>query len=489
MKLTKKLLAFSLTALVLLLLPAALAASDGDFEYQELDDGTVILTNYKGDEKDLVLPDELGGKSVSTLSTDAFSRCTELRSVTIPLSIVEIIENPFRPWDDSNPFLYCEKLEAIHVSPDHPTLAEIDGVLFRKAEKQLLSYPAAKAGASYDVPQGVAAIEDEAFSGNDKLRSVSLPDSVLTVGRNPFYDCRHLLEITVAEGNPALSAADGVLFRTEDRQLVSYPAGLKKADCAVPDGTASIGERAFYQCDALTSVDLPDSVTEIGEEAFSLCTSLKNLRMSGGVKKIGDSAFQHCESLGEVTLPEGLEQIGEYAFSYCSSLESIVVPSSAMEIGEAAFAHNTRLKSAALGDGATCVVQYMFYDCSALESVILPDSVSVIGTRAFYSCNDMTDIALPKSLTTVEYEAFALCSSLTGLELPDSLTTIGEGTFNRCGALGSLTIPDSVTEIGEDAFKECSNLRLTVDRDSCAAQYAKENSIPFTYPDANDWLN
>ena len=150
----------TLLFVALLLLPTALAAVDGDFEYQELDDGTVILTNYKGGERDLALPEELGGKTVSTLSTDAFSRCSELRSVTIPLSIVEIIENPFRPWDGSNPFLCCENLEAIHVSPDHPTLAEIDGVLFRKAEKQLLSYPAAREGASYDVPQGIAAIED-----------------------------------------------------------------------------------------------------------------------------------------------------------------------------------------------------------------------------------------------------------------------------------------------------------------------------------------
>lgn len=479
----------TLLFVALLLLPTALAASDGDFEYQELDDGTVILTNYKGDEKDLVLPKDLGGKTVSTLSTDAFSRCTELRSVTISNSIVEIIKNPFRAWDDNNPFLYCESLEAIHVSPDHPTLAEIDGVLFRKAEKQLLSYPAAKEGASYDVPQGVAAIEDEAFSGNDKLRSVSLPDSVLTVGLNPFYDCHHLLEITVAEGNPALSAVDGVLFRTEDKQLVSYPSGLKKADYAVPEGTASIGEKAFYQCDALTSIVLPDSVTEIGKEAFNLCTSLKNLKMSGCVTKIGDSAFQHCESLGEVTLPDGLEHIGKSAFSYCSSLESIAVPSSAAEIGDSTFAHNKRLKSAALGDGATCVVQYMFYDCSALENVVLPDSVSTIGTRAFYSCNDMTDIALPKDLTTIEYEAFALCRALTDIELPAGLTTLGEGAFNRCGALSTLTIPDSVTEIGENAFEECSNLQLTVNRNSYAAKYAEENSIPFTYPDANDWLN
>ena len=53
----------------------------------------------------------------------------------------------------------------------------------------------------------------------------------------------------------------------------------------------------------------------------------------------------------------------------------------------------------------------------------------------------------------------------------------------------TVTIPDSVTAIGYYAFDNCFNLTLTVPRNSYALEYAKTNNIPYTYPDANDWLN
>ena len=84
---------------------------------------------------------------------------------------------------------------------------------------------------------------------------------------------------------------------------------------------------------------------------------------------------------------------------------------------------------------------------------------------------------------------FSNCSSLTSIEIPESVASIGEYAFSNCRSLKSIEIPESVTEIGENAFHDCSTLTLIVERDSYAAQYAKENDIPYTFPDANDWLN
>ena len=70
-----------------------------------------------------------------------------------------------------------------------------------------------------------------------------------------------------------------------------------------------------------------------------------------------------------------------------------------------------------------------------------------------------------------------------------TVTSIGYGAFAGCTFLTSVSIPDSVTSIGDSAFYYCFILTLTVPRNSYALEYAKTNNIPYTYPDANDWLN
>ena len=114
-----------------------------------------------------------------------------------------------------NPFAACGKLQTIAVSPDHPKLAVADNVLFDKTEKKLICYPAGLDAANYEIPQGITAVGDSAFSFCHSLTSVTLPDGVTT-----------------------------------------------------------IGDAAFSACHSLTSVTLPDSVTTIGDFAFSSCDSL-----------------------------------------------------------------------------------------------------------------------------------------------------------------------------------------------------------------------
>ena len=117
------------------------------------------------------------------------------------------------------------------------------------------------------------------------------------------------------------------------------------------------------------------------------------------------------------------------------------------------------------------------------------------GTIEITKYNGSADhLAIPatldgKTVTAIGDRAFAGCSSLTSVSIPDSVTAIGNRAFYYCDSLTSVSIPNSVTSIGDYAFGDCSNLTLTVPRNSYAAEYAKTNNIPYTYPDANDWLN
>ena len=408
--------------------------TSGDYEYALLDDGTVEITGYNGKAEKLTIPNMLNGKKVTSIDNRAFYLCNSLISIIIPDSVEKI---------SVNPFAYCRTLKSIFVSSEHPYFFAIDGVLFRKADSCLISYPKGREYTTYNIPQGITAIESSAFydckfltrvtipdsvtSIGDcafylcsSLTSVSIPDSVEQIGTNPFAACFELKTISVSPEHPYFATIDGVLFRKADKALISYPAGISSSTYTIPQGITAIGDSAFYYCDSLTSVSIPDSVTSIG-----------------------DNAFYFCESLTSVTIPDSVTAIGDSAFSYCDSL----------------------------------------------TSVSIPDSVTSIGDEAFYSCSSLTSVNIPDSVTSIGDRAFSYCDSLTSVSIPDSVTAIGNRAFYYCDSLTSVSIPNSVTSIGDYAFGDCSNLTLTVPRNSYALEYAKTNNIPYTYPDANDWLN
>ena len=408
--------------------------TSGDYEYALLDDGTVEITGYNGKAEKLTIPNMLNGKKVTSIDNRAFYLYNSLISIIIPDSVEKI---------SVNPFAYCRTLKSIFVSSEHPYFFAIDGVLFRKADSCLISYPKGREYTTYNIPQGITAIEssafydckfltrvtipdsvtsigDCAFSLCDSLTSITIPDSVEQIGTNPFTVCSALKSISVSPEHPYFATIDGVLFRKADKALISYPAGISSSTYTIPQGITAIGDSAFYYCDSLTSVSIPDSVTSIG-----------------------DNAFYFCESLTSVTIPDSVTAIGDSAFSYCDSL----------------------------------------------TSVSIPDSVTAIGDEAFYSCSSLTSVNIPDSVTSIGDRAFSYCDSLTSVSIPDSVTAIGNRAFYYCDSLTSVSIPNSVTSIGDYAFGDCSNLTLTVPRNSYALEYAKTNNIPYTYPDANDWLN
>ena len=105
----------------------------------------------------------------------------------------------------------------------------------------------------------------------------------------------------------------------------------------INSGITAIGNYAFYDFSALTTVVIPDTVTEIGYNAFGYCKSLKAVSLPKNLTDIGAGAFSFCSALRELSLPEGLESMGEDAFRNCTALTHVYLPASLREIGAGAF--------------------------------------------------------------------------------------------------------------------------------------------------------
>ena len=105
----------------------------------------------------------------------------------------------------------------------------------------------------------------------------------------------------------------------------------------IPNSVTSIGDSAFSGCTGLTSVTIPNSVTSIGVSAFLGCTGLTSVTIPNSVTSIGDYAFSECTGLTNVTIPNSVTSIGGYAFSECTGLTNVTIPNSVTSIGDNAF--------------------------------------------------------------------------------------------------------------------------------------------------------
>ena len=179
----------------------------------------------------------------------------------------------------------------------------------------------------------------------------------------------------------------------------------------IPNSVTSIGENAFQYCSGLTSVTIPNSVTSIGEIAFQHCSSLTSVTIPNSVTSIGEQAFQYCSGLTSVTISSSVTTIPNYAFENCTSLTSVTIPNSVTSIGYYAFRDCSGLTSVTIPNSVTSIYDYAFAGCSGLTSVTIPNST--IGECAFYKCSGLTSITIGSGVIAIYSMAFAECPELT----------------------------------------------------------------------------
>ena len=246
-------------------------------------------------------------------------------------------------------------------------------------------------------------------------------------------------------------------FSTDDLYSPLYEIHLNKIhSVTIPQSVTSIGNDAFTNCRGLNSLTIDDAAISIGSWAFAQCYSLSSLSLGKKITTIGDHAFDDCRALTSVTIPQSVTSIGQKAFNSCISLTTLSLGENIKTIGDSAFYYCIDLESVTIPQSVTSIGNDAFGQCHDLQSLTIKDAATSIGHRAFLGCTSLATISLGENIKTIGYHAFNSCTSinLTNVTIPENVTTIRPGTFDYCTHLEYIMLPAGLTSF-QDSLKGC----------------------------------
>ena len=238
----------------------------------------------------------------------------------------------------------------------------------------------------------------------------------------------------------SVESIDGIDFLPRDNILFAQNSGVRE----IPSNFLSYKSCTSY-------ITLPRTLNSIGENAFREAHALTSIVIPEGITTISSGAFHDCVSLESVTLPSTLTTIGYEAFYRCHYFETLTIPNSVTTIEDGAFNY-----------------------CS-FGTLNLPATWTTIGTT--FSCCDIQTLNIPEGVITIGDSAFSGCFSLTSVNIPEGVTTIGDHAFDNCYDLRSVTLPSTLQTIGEFIFNDCYLRSVTWNNNVYTDSYDLEEDL------------
>lgn len=475
--------------------------SDNILIYENSDKGIKITGLVdKESASEIIIPDTIGGKPVTTIGKNAFENRENLKSVKLGKNIRYIEAESFAgsgitgiylseniEYIGDNAFQLCEDLKRVVwncttpiseqcfcgcSSLHHFDFSNVIGIKsFAFMESGLKEV---------QLNDNIEYIEEGAFCNCTLLNNVAW-NCNLCIPNSCFDDCRSLANFDFSKvldiGGSAFSGTKLTEIKLNDN--IEHIGAYAFANCQkikniiwrcsdeIPEGCfcnnaslenfdfsniTNIGRLAFYGT-GLREVQLNENIKCIGEEAFSDCRKLKKVDWKCK-QPIPEDCFRFCTSLKDIDLSNTTE-IGKYAFGE-SGLEKIQLEKNIQKIGVGAFSDCPNLKKM-IWHCESSISRGCFENCESLSQISF-EKIKTIGMNAF-SNTGITSVRIEKGIN-IGKGCFSNCKNLRKVEW-QSNKEIKSGTFENCPNLKEVLVSEQVKTIEADTFKNSPNAEIS----------------------------
>ena len=379
--------------------------------------------------------------SLNLIDSEAFKDCYYLKEITLDKDVTELTLY-------AGAFDGCNALATITSLPSNPPLLDNrqDGFNDAILNRTILQVPHSRLSVYHQADEwlrfaNIQSLDyDLVLNGIYFLRTSNEDASVVSKDnkRNSYRG-----DVVI----PEMVNFDGEDLKVTAIANSAFQNCSNLTTVTIPNSVNSIGAWSFAKS-GVKSITIPNSVTHLGRYAFSE-SSLNTITLSDNLTEIKNGTFCAC-SLNSITIPNKVTCIGDSAFFMCRNLKSIAIPNSVTKIGLMSFTYAS-LGSVNIPNSVT-EIGTMAFAASDLKSVTLPDSIAIINEGIFSLCTDLENIVIPNSVKEIKAQAFIHCWALKKMVIPNSVERIGAMAFYWCTHLDTLVIGSGIKSIGDWAF-------------------------------------
>ena len=360
-----------------------------------------------------------------------FYKCTGVENLTLPESLVTIGNHTF---SDMTALQYCRMSNNVESVGEYGFAGDVNltDLTFSKKVKTLRNnlFMNCTSLPLFTVHPAVTSIEDNAFMNCDSLATLSFTDSndLLNIGRRN------------ENGNFAAMFSDSPVQSLYLSRWLIY----------------NIDEESyapFYNRSTLTDLRFGETLGDIGKFLFEKCSSIATVNIPG-VESIGEKAFYDCTALSGLTLNSGTTSLGEQTFANCTALKNVVLPPTVVWVSDGCFMNDHELVTLDLGNSLEIIGPSAFSGCASLSELNFPKTLYGLGVESFKGCENLSYVTIPDScrLSSIGARAFQNCTGIEWISLSNRITSLGANSFDGCNSIRYIKSFNTVPPVGLPNF-------------------------------------